>query len=159
VEKPDMNPELARVCIHESGHAVMAKALGVLVTGVRIIDEGTGWCRTSRATEYENLLIAWAGPEAERLLFGFARAAQVACDLEHIEQHERRCGLSAVVMADTRLHVRDVLQQNWHRVLRVAEQLVKRRHLDALLLDTYSFGNLESMWRRSQRLPARRTAA
>jgi hypothetical protein len=82
--------------------------------------------------------------------------------LQHIEQHERLCGLSAVVMADTRLHVRDVLQQNWHRVLRVAEQLVKRRHLDALLLDTYSFGSLGSMWRRSQRprrLPARRTAA
>jgi hypothetical protein len=150
-----MNEALARTCLHEAGHAVMAKALGVICTGVRITSDHSGVCITSRADPNENLMISLAGIEAECLHFGFSRASEVACDLEHIAQHETAYGLSAIVIADTRLHVREVLKQWWPKVLRVAEQLARRRHLSSLQIDAYSFGTIGSMWRRSQRRPRR----
>jgi hypothetical protein len=158
-----MNDEvLARTAIHEAAHAVMAKALGVLVTGAAITSERSGWCRTSRADPNENLLVSLAGCEAERLLFGAAIANEAQRDLQHVEQLEQRYGLSPSVVAAARAQVRDVLKQNWDKVERVAEQLVRRRYLPGTLITAYSFGTLESMWRRAQRprrLRDRRTAA
>jgi hypothetical protein len=146
-----MNPALARTCIHEAGHAIVARALGVVCTGAAITDDSSGWCRTGRASPTEDLAIMFGGIEAERILFGSARVAQVAGDLANIERLARRYRMADAAVEDMRPQVRAVLRQHWDKVERVAAVLARQRYLPGMLIDSLSWGWLALMVRNSQR--------
>jgi hypothetical protein len=146
-----MNAALARTCIHEAGHAIVARWLGVVCTGAAITGDTSGWCATGRATPTEDLWVTWGGVEAERILFGSANAAQVSCDLANIERLARRYRMSDATIEGARPQVRAVLWQNWDKVERVAFELARRRYLPGMLIDSFSWGWLALICRNSAR--------
>jgi hypothetical protein len=149
--QPDMNAALARTAIHESGHCIIARWCGVAVTEARITDDSSGWCQTGRASPTEDLAVTFGGIEAERICFGFARVAQVAGDLKHIEHLQRRYRMTDAAVEDMRPRVRAVLRQHWDKVERVATELARRRYLPGMLIDSLSWGWLALMCRNSAR--------
>src|SRR5262249_47362683 len=114
-----MSDAAARAALHESGHVVTALALGIRCDGAGI-NPDQSYCFIGPASLTDNLMVAFAGAEAEIRAFGTANANQARGDLEMIERWQRRHHLPALYVEDLRPRVRVLLRRHWHRVERVA---------------------------------------
>jgi hypothetical protein len=117
-----MSDAAARAAYHEAAHAVIAVALGLTVGGAGI-DPNQSYCYVGPASVTDNLMVAFAGLEAEIACFGFARATDARGDLQMIDRYARRYNIPGHHIEGLRPRVRALLKQHWHRVERVAAAL------------------------------------
>ena len=95
-QKSQMNrAALHRVTIHESGHLVVAHALGLPCGGAAIRPDLSGISFTGPGPVADKIAVCFAGIEAEILAFGAVAAAEVSGDLRQVERIERRHGIRA----------------------------------------------------------------
>jgi hypothetical protein len=120
-----MSDDAARAAYHESGHAVVAVALGLTVGGAGIDPDHQSYCYVGPASLTDNLMVAFAGMEAEIRVFGTARAEEARGDLEMIEHWQRRHRLPGHYVEDMRPKVRHLLCRRWDQVERVASALAR----------------------------------
>ena len=128
----DDPPSIERTAVHEAGHVVMARAVGLTVWSVMIGTAGGGATTLSRLSRdlspHDDILWRLAGPAAESLAFGAfdaqgARSDRVHADLSAFD-------LTGDVDATDELvdacwpDVRDLLSDHWAAVEGVALSLL-----------------------------------
>ena len=125
---------LARAAIHESGHACCVLRFELPLRDVYICEDGTGGMLYSRRLRNDELvdwtIVAFAGPEAERDLFG---DADESGDLTTIEKMLRRRDLldcwNAAVLARYRRIAEALVKRESAVIEIVAEALMEHRRL------------------------------
>ncbi len=134
---------LARVAIHESGHAVAALYFELPLSEVLIREDGTGHARYGRRlgrAEAEGYAITgYAGGEAERDLFPFG-GCEESGDLSGIAAMIRRLDLTwgEERLDELRGEARLLVQRERPRIRAVATALVERRYLTAEAVAAYT---------------------
>jgi hypothetical protein len=129
---------LERHSIHEAGHVVLARSLGVAVTEVSIDADG-GVTRFARdlSRDLTEVKIRLAGRAAETLAFASGGGGRRTCrsDRVHAERaaYEITRDLSGVnqLLLATHEEVRGVLSDKWGDVETIARALIGRGSLDA----------------------------
>jgi hypothetical protein len=124
-----MSDAAARAAYHESGHAIVAVAFGLMVGGAGIDPGHYSYCYVGPASLTDNLMVAFGGVEAEIRRFGTARANEARGDLEMIEHWQRRHRLPGHYVENMRPKVRRLLRRRWDQVERVASALALARRL------------------------------
>jgi hypothetical protein len=129
-----MSDAAARAAYHESGHAIVAVALGLTVGGAGIRPDHS-YCYIGPAPLTDSLMVAFGGVTAEIIRFGTANADQARGDLQLIERYARRYHIPGHHIEGLRPRVRALLKQHWHRVERVAASLALARTLSSAEID------------------------
>jgi hypothetical protein len=129
-----MSDAAARAAYHESGHAIVARTLGLVCGGAGIAPDQS-YCYVGPASLTDNLMVAFGGVEAEIRRFGSANADQARGDLEMIDRYARRYNIPGHQVEGLRPRVRALLKQHWPRVERVAAALALARTLTGAEID------------------------
>lgn len=121
---------------HESGHAVAACVLGVEIEFVQLLNDLQGSRARVRYAQKERserdvVVVALAGPEAERKCAGFIRDGADSGDLANVRAVMERLPLEhhpAIddLLAHYREEARDLVRDHWEWISAVATAL--RRH-------------------------------
>lgn len=130
-----MNWALRSVSIHEAGHIVTARALGVPCNEAAIISDADGYSTSGAAAPEQKLMVCLGGPLAEMRACGAVTDSAVGGDLKMIATYARRCGVNDRHIEALRHKVRTLLFQHWDKVEAVAAALAKHGTLSGADID------------------------
>jgi hypothetical protein len=94
--------ERNRAAVHEAGHALIAASRGLGVAVIELYDDdGAGGMRLrEEPPDLDRVWILYAGPFAEKVVFGKLTTAPVSPELDELLQAHRLCGqlgISAII--------------------------------------------------------------
>lgn len=126
-------------CHHEAGHAVVAKRLGVRVLSATMDRNGGDvLVDADDGQEFESLVIAYAGMEAEVLFLrknGYSRR-QALRTVRHgcrydLQRAAELADEHALDEREAQKLARSMTRRNWGRIKRVGAQLARRGRVSA----------------------------
>jgi hypothetical protein len=123
-----------RTAIHESGHAVVVRLLGLKGGGATIEEPGAH--ATTYAINWRTAIIcALGGIAAEQLVFGDYDRDGSATDRGRVERWSQRLGLGADEKTASWNHTLALLRSHKQALMRVALALKRARSLDGAAID------------------------
>lgn len=126
--------QLQLASVHEAAHATAALSLMLPLRCVFVRDDGTGGTAYTRRLSWGEVdrwtISAYAGPEAERLVYA---DADEGGDLRVIAAMLRRLHLdwSDNLLAEYRCKARSLVEREQHAIMVLADELLCHRHLTA----------------------------
>lgn len=131
---PDAPETETRTAFHESGHAVVAAALGCAPLRITIVSDGEADGKTTLAHQIplqERAAYLIAGAVAEvKSHPGINLACVVNCARRDIASLRRLRGDEPLDISAPLSRAGELLAQNWQRVERVAESLLANKTID-----------------------------
>jgi hypothetical protein len=122
--------EQTLTAVHESGHAVVARAIGHGVVSVSLDGARTRYRRGEPHAHLCEAMVALAGPLAEQHYRPTTPAEREALrrdqwrsDLDHARHHVAGCGAAGQWVGR---QVRALVRRHWSAIVRVAEALAQR---------------------------------
>lgn len=148
--------QLRQAAIHEAGHAVANRVVGMacgeasivpdddeMSAGVAIVEKPQlierAWKRVQHHGESVmcgRIIGFMAGREAEIIAFGTTYEIDDGNDRRQIELMAEQAGVSEAYLARLRTKVGPLLRRHWHKVEAVAEQLLVHKTLSGRKIDT-----------------------
>jgi hypothetical protein len=121
-----------RIAVHESGHAVVGRVLFDTCGAASIIEPAGAECPLPSNHGAASVVALMAGVASEIVLLGDYDMAGLRGDAEMIDERVRWYGFDRDWLWQITV---DVVQQQQHRIARVAHKLRRARVLDGATID------------------------
>jgi ATP-dependent Zn protease len=132
-----------RLCIHESGHATLAKLLGLTVHSISVghfrhpdgrLATGDGRVDVMLGIPADNMILVYGGSAAEALKFGKSDVSSSRTDREMAKKFATGAGLEHL-LGKAQFHAFQLLRKNWTAVEMIADALMQHDSLTGRQVD------------------------